>query len=113
MPHRLPRDLIAGFAMDAADWQPRSEDDLLTYCYHVAGVVGVTMGIVMGVDSDDEAVLDRACDLGLAFQLVNISRDFAEEGGGRGRADGAVGCQGGSGRRKPRRLRTDRTPPAP
>jgi phytoene synthase len=79
MPHHLPRDLIAGFAMDAEDWRPRSEDDLLRYCYHVAGVVGVMMAIVMGVDPADEAVLDRACDLGLAFQLANIARDLSED----------------------------------
>jgi phytoene synthase len=79
MPHALPRDLVAGFAMDAEDWRPRSEDDLLLYCYHVAGVVGVMMAIVMGVDPRDEAVLDRACDLGLAFQLANIARDLSED----------------------------------
>ncbi|WP_312134261.1 phytoene/squalene synthase family protein, partial [Leclercia sp.] len=32
---------------------------------------------VMGVR--DEAVLDRACDLGLAFQLTNIARDIVED----------------------------------
>jgi phytoene synthase len=79
MPPELPRDLVAGFAMDAADWRPRSEEDLLLYCYHVAGVVGVMMAIVMGVDPRDEAVLDRACDLGLAFQLANIARDLSED----------------------------------
>lgn len=79
MPPAYPRDLVAGFAMDAEDWRPRSEDDLLLYCYHVAGVVGVMMAIVMGVDPKDEAVLDRACDLGLAFQLANIARDLSED----------------------------------
>ncbi|MDB5717024.1 MAG: phytoene synthase [Sphingomonas bacterium] len=79
MPHDLPRALVAGFAMDAADFRPRSEDDLYLYCYHVAGVVGVMMAIVMGVDRRDAAVLDRACDLGLAFQLANIARDLSED----------------------------------
>jgi len=79
IPPALPRDLVQGFAMDAADWRPRSEDDLLTYCYHVAGAVGVMMAIVMGVDPDDSDTLDRACDLGLAFQLANIARDIAED----------------------------------
>ncbi len=79
IPHALPRDLVAGFALDADGWRPRSEDDLLRYCYHVAGVVGVMMAIVMGVPPDDEAVLDRACDLGLAFQLANIARDLGED----------------------------------
>ena len=80
---RLPQawvdDLIAGFALDADGFAPRSEDDLLRYCYHVAGVVGCMMAVVMGVAPDDTATLDRACDLGLAFQLANIARDIGED----------------------------------
>ena len=72
-------DVIQGFALDAADWRPRSEDDLYQYCYHVAGAVGVMMAVVMGVRPDDTATLDRACDLGLAFQLANIARDIEED----------------------------------
>ncbi|WP_293881889.1 phytoene/squalene synthase family protein [Sphingomonas sp.] len=79
MPHAFIDDLITGFAMDSADWSPRTENDLLTYCYHVAGVVGCMMAVVMGVAPDDEATLDRACDLGLAFQLANIARDISED----------------------------------
>ena len=79
LPPRWPRDLVAGFALDAEEWRPRSGDDLLRYCYHVAGVVGCMMAVVMGVASDDEATLDRACDLGIAFQLSNIARDVAED----------------------------------
>jgi 15-cis-phytoene synthase len=79
MPHRFAWDLIDGFALDADGWQPHTEDDLLRYCYHVAGVVGCMMAVVMGVAPDDEAVLDRACDLGLAFQLANIARDIGED----------------------------------
>ena len=79
MPARYPRDLIAGFALDADEWRPRSEDDLYRYCYHVAGSVGCMMAIAMGVSPGDEATLDRACDLGLAFQLSNIARDIEED----------------------------------
>ena len=79
IPHGLPRDLVKGFALDAADFQPRNEIDLYRYCYHVAGVVGVMMAIVMGVSPTDEDVLDRACDLGIAFQLGNIARDISED----------------------------------
>jgi len=74
-PHRFAYDLIEGFALDARGWFPRSEADLLRYCYHVAGSVGCMMAVVMGVDPADEATLDRACDLGIAFQLANIARD--------------------------------------
>ena len=56
-----------------------SEDDMLRYCYHVAGAVGCMMAVIMGVDPADEDTLDRAADLGLAFQLSNIARDLVED----------------------------------
>jgi 15-cis-phytoene synthase len=79
IPERYPRDLVEGFGLDAAGFMPRHEDDLYRYCYHVAGAVGCMMAIVMGVRPDDSATLDRACDLGMAFQLANIARDIAED----------------------------------
>jgi len=79
LPPAFARDLIAGFALDAEEWRPRTEDDLYRYCYHVAGVVGCMMAVIMGVSPDDQATLDRACDLGLAFQLANIARDIDED----------------------------------
>jgi phytoene synthase len=79
IPHDLVWDVVAGFAMDAAGWRPASESDLYRYCYHVAGAVGCMMAVVMGVSPEDQDTLDRACDLGIAFQLGNISRDLAED----------------------------------
>ncbi len=79
LPVRFAEDLIQGFQLDAEEWQPRSEADLYRYCYHVAGAVGCMMAVVMGVDPADEDTLDRACDLGLAFQLANIARDIEED----------------------------------
>jgi phytoene synthase len=79
VPHALIEDVIAGFALDAQDWRPRSEADMLRYCYHVAGAVGCAMAIVMGVKPDDADTLDHACDLGIAFQLANIARDIEED----------------------------------
>ena len=76
---QMAEDVIGGFELDAAGWQPHTEADLMRYCYHVAGAVGVMMAHVMGVDADDEQTLDRACDLGLAFQLANIARDVSED----------------------------------
>ncbi|HWT12976.1 MAG TPA: phytoene/squalene synthase family protein [Allosphingosinicella sp.] len=81
IPRRFIDDHLEGFALDARGWRPRSEEDLLLYCYHVAGAVGCMMAIVMGVDAGDEDMLDRACDLGIAFQLANISRDIVEDHG--------------------------------
>ncbi|MEW4467304.1 phytoene/squalene synthase family protein [Parasphingorhabdus sp. JC815] len=79
LPDRFAHDVIDGFALDAQGWQPQSEDDLYQYCYHVAGAVGCMMAVVMGVPVGDDETLDRACDLGLAFQLSNIARDVAED----------------------------------
>ena len=52
-------------------------DDTLLYSYHVAGVVGAMMASIMGVR--DPSILKRAVDLGIAFQLTNISRDVMED----------------------------------
>ncbi len=68
---------LAGFAMDVHAREYRHIEDTLEYCYHVAGVVGLMMAQVMG--ARDEATLDRACDLGMAFQLTNIARDIVED----------------------------------
>lgn len=72
-------DHLAGFALDAAGWRPQTTEDLLQYCYHVAGTVGCMMAVVMGVSPNDDDTLDRACDLGLAFQLANIARDIVPD----------------------------------
>ena len=76
---QMAEDVIGGFELDAEGWQPHSEADLIRYCYHVAGAIGVMMAHVMGIDGDDEQTLDRACDLGIAFQLANIARDVSED----------------------------------
>ncbi|WP_434701917.1 phytoene/squalene synthase family protein [Pseudomonas sp. D1-36] len=68
---------LAGFAMDVHQRRYQSVNDTLDYCYHVAGVVGLMMAQVMGVS--DQKTLDRACDLGMAFQLTNIARDIVED----------------------------------
>ena len=79
IPADLPHDHLAGFARDAVSWTPASEDDLLSYCYQVAGAVGVMMAHVMGVDPVERDTLDRASDLGIAFQLANIARDIVDD----------------------------------
>jgi phytoene synthase len=68
---QMAEDVIEGFQLDAEDWRPRTEADMLRYCYHVAGAVGVMMAVVMGVDPKDQETLDRANDLGLAFQVTD------------------------------------------
>ncbi len=81
--HRIPRDLpfaiLQGFRMDVEGRTYATLEELLGYCYGVAGAVGVTMAIIMGVEPDERDTLDRACDLGLAFQLTNIARDVMDD----------------------------------
>jgi phytoene synthase len=77
IPARHPEELLAGFEMDVMDRRYLTMSDTLDYCYHVAGVVGVMMAMIMGARAPD--VLDRACDLGMAFQLTNIARDVVED----------------------------------
>ena len=79
LPHFIPLDILSGFRMDVEGRPYRTLRDLFDYCYGVAGAVGIGMAIVMGVDRDDRATLDRACDLGLAFQLTNIARDVMDD----------------------------------
>jgi phytoene synthase len=79
LPHRFAHDLVEGLRLDLEEWRPRSEDDLYRYCYHVAGAVGCMMAVAMGVSPDDDETLDRACDLGMAFQFANIARDIEED----------------------------------
>ncbi|CEA03722.1 phytoene synthase [Pseudomonas saudimassiliensis] len=77
IPERYAQEHLQGFAMDVQGRQYETIDDTLEYCYHVAGVVGLMMAVIMG--AQEEATLDRACDLGLAFQLTNIARDIVED----------------------------------
>jgi phytoene synthase len=80
---RYPLELLQGFAMDVERQEYLTLDDTLRYSYHVAGVVGAMMAAIMGVV--DQSTINRAVDLGIAFQLTNISRDVMEDA-----ADGRI-----------------------
>jgi 15-cis-phytoene synthase len=77
IPERFALEHLSGFRMDVEGRAYRTIEDTLDYCYHVAGVVGLMMAMVMG--RRDDATLDRAADLGLAFQLTNIARDVIDD----------------------------------
>lgn len=77
IPHAHAFELLKGFEMDADERVYRTLDDILDYSYHVAGVVGVMMAMIMGARAPE--TLDRASDLGLAFQLTNIARDVIDD----------------------------------
>ncbi|MEE4638521.1 MAG: phytoene/squalene synthase family protein [Wenzhouxiangella sp.] len=68
---------IRGFELDVEGWQPKTLDDTMKYCYHTAGTVGMMMASIMNVE--DALTLQRASDLGIAFQLTNIARDVGED----------------------------------
>ena len=63
--------------MDVRGTRYRTLDELLLYCYRVAGTVGLMMSHVMGLR--DQAALKHAADLGTAMQLTNIARDIVED----------------------------------
>ncbi len=82
IPQRYPLDLIEGMAMDVRQERYKTLNDTLRYSYHVAGCVGVMMATIMGVEEcggGERETLERACDLGIAFQLTNIVRDVAAD----------------------------------
>ena len=79
IPRAHPHELLDGLAMDAGGRRYDTLGDTLDYCYHAAGVVGVMTARIMGVT--DPHALDRAADLGIAFQLTNIARDVIEDAG--------------------------------
>jgi phytoene synthase len=55
----------------------KSEKSLIVYCYQVAGTVGLMVCDIFGVK--DKKMRYFAIDLGIAMQLVNISRDIYED----------------------------------
>lgn len=71
---------LDGFAMDVDHRGCATLDDTLTYCHHVAGVVGLMMAWLMGVRDADTLASGRA--LGIAFQLTNIARDVMDDAAG-------------------------------
>lgn len=75
-----PDTLLDGFEMDVQPRFYQTMDELLVYCYRVAGVVGVMMAEIMDRSTPD--TLRRAQDLGIAFQLTNITRDIREDAKG-------------------------------
>ncbi|MBL7998120.1 MAG: phytoene/squalene synthase family protein [Candidatus Kapabacteria bacterium] len=77
IPPGLPKELIEGCLMDTYLTRYNSFDDLYTYCYKVASVVGLMTSEVFGYSSKD--ALPHAIDLGIAMQLTNIARDVAED----------------------------------
>ncbi|MBN3038549.1 MAG: phytoene/squalene synthase family protein [Candidatus Omnitrophica bacterium] len=70
-------ELLEGVSMDLTQSRYRTFEDLYTYCYKVAGVVGLIMLKIFGYT--DSRAKAYAVDLGVAMQLTNILRDIKED----------------------------------
>ncbi|XZR52788.1 MAG: squalene/phytoene synthase family protein [Enterobacteriaceae bacterium] len=68
-------DHIEGFTMDLKNQTYETFQDTLKYCYNVAGVIGIIITKII-IKKYNKKILDHACNLGIAFQLINISRDI-------------------------------------
>lgn len=77
MPRALPEALLEGLAWDAEGHRYDTPSELRAYAARVAAAVGAMMCVLMGVRDRD--ALARACDLGVAMQMTNISRDVGED----------------------------------
>lgn len=77
IPRAYPAALLDGMEMDVVGTRYATLDELLLYCWRVAGVVGLMMTHVFGVSSN--RALRHAGHLGIAMQLTNICRDIAED----------------------------------
>lgn len=71
-------DMIAGQIMDDTFSQPKNEDELLDYCYHVASTVGLMLLPILAEKHHAE-LSHTATILGYAMQITNILRDIGED----------------------------------
>jgi len=70
-------ELISGVEMDLSRKRYATFDDLQTYCYRVASVVGLICIEIFGYS--DPETKEYAINLGTALQLTNILRDVGED----------------------------------
>ena len=81
--HNIPPivfdEVIEGQRHDLDKTPIETFDDLRTYCYRVAGVIGLASIYIWGFDGGEQTEL-LAIDRGVAFQLTNILRDLREDG---------------------------------
>ena len=77
IPKSVPLSMIEGFEWDLTGKHYAEIGDVVDYSARVAGTVGIMMSLVMRRRS--ERTLARACDLGVAMQLINIARDVGED----------------------------------
>jgi len=74
---KLVKNFLNGQISDIKFKSFKSEKALIIYCYQVAGTVGLMVCDIF--DVKDKKMRYFAIDLGIAMQLVNISRDVYED----------------------------------
>ena len=77
IPWLYAEDLLKGMQQDVSAKTIYSFEDLLLYCYRVAGTVGLIMCHIMGIKNPKS--LEKAVHLGIALQLTNIVRDIGDD----------------------------------
>ncbi len=77
IPKNLFHEIIEGVEFDLFKNRYESFEELRSYCYKVAGVVGLVCIQIFGCD--DPKGKELAVDLGIAMQLTNIIRDIKED----------------------------------
>jgi len=77
IPEKYALDLLRGMRMDIEGREYHTIEELLDYCYCVAGTVGLMMCHIMGLSRSE--ALDNAVCMGNAMQLTNISRDVLDD----------------------------------
>lgn len=77
VPFEYARDLVDGMRMDLEPRLYCNDEDLRTYSWRVASVIGVWLTRTAG--THDAWVLERAAALGHAMQLTNILRDVGDD----------------------------------
>ncbi|MEO0546277.1 MAG: phytoene/squalene synthase family protein [Pseudomonadota bacterium] len=77
IPDAVPLSMVEGFEWDLSGRCYNTIGDVIDYGARVAGTVGVMMSLLMSRRS--QRTLARACDLGVAMQLINIARDVGED----------------------------------
>jgi phytoene synthase len=77
IPEQYPLDLLAGMNDDLHHRPVVDEQQLMDYCYKVAGTVGLMFSHIVGINH--ASALKLAAHLGMAMQITNISRDVFED----------------------------------
>jgi 15-cis-phytoene synthase len=78
VPHGLIREHVDGCVLDAREWRPRSDADLIGYCRKAAGAAAAMAAVAAGQEPDAER-LERIASLGIACELAEIARDMSED----------------------------------